>query len=583
MSRSVEVKVPDIGDFADVEVIEVLVSPGDTIAVEQSLITVESDKASMEIPSSAAGVVESVAVSVGDKVAEGALVLTLRASAEEGGAMPSSASPKAAAAAPAAAARPAASAAASSSPAVASPPAAPAPAATDGGTVTIVIPDIGDFDGVEVIELLVAVGDSVAVEQSLLTVESDKASMEIPSSSAGTVSRLLVKIGDSVAKGTPIAELTQSAGAATPATRPGEAIAAPPPAAPAASAPATADPESAAKPTTAAAAATGTVSRSQPVPHDPADTSRIIKPHASPSVRGFARELGVDLHDVSGSGPKQRILRDDVSAFVKRALAAGPRSAGAAPASAGADGAALGLIPWPKVDFAKFGPVERRDLSRIKKISAANLHRNWVMIPHVTNHDDADITDLEAFRKLLNAENEKSGAKVTMLAFLVKACVAALKKFPEFNASLDGDQLVLKNYWHIGVAADTPNGLVVPVIRDADQKGVMAIAAEMSALAKKARDGKISPAEMQGGTFSISSLGGIGGRYFTPIINAPEVAILGVCRADTQPMWDGRQFSPRLILPLSLSWDHRVIDGAAAARFNAYLGQVLSDFRRTML
>ncbi|MBC9908339.1 dihydrolipoyllysine-residue acetyltransferase, partial [Achromobacter xylosoxidans] len=302
-------------------------------------------------------------------------------------------------------------------------------------------------------------------------------------------------------------------------------------------------------------------------------------PHASPSVRKFARELGVNLSKVKGSGPKDRITADDVRGFVKQALAAGPVAA----TGGSADGAALGLLPWPKVDFTKFGPIEAKPLSRIKKISGANLHRNWVMIPHVTNNDEADITDLEALRVTLNKENEKSGIKVTMLAFLIKAVVAALKKFPEFNASLDGDNLVLKQYYHIGFAADTPNGLVVPVIRDADKKGILQIAQEMTDLSKKARDGKISPAEMQGGCFSISSLGGIGGTSFTPIINAPEVAILGVSRSAHKPVWDGKQFVPRLIVPLSLSYDHRVIDGASAARFNAYLGALLADFRRIAL
>jgi pyruvate dehydrogenase E2 component (dihydrolipoamide acetyltransferase) len=310
-------------------------------------------------------------------------------------------------------------------------------------------------------------------------------------------------------------------------------------------------------------------------------------PHASPSVRRFARELGVPLAEVQGSGPKGRITLEDVQGFVKGVMAGDARTqAQAAKAPAAAAGGGVGgleLLPWPKVDYAKFGPVERKDLGRIKKISGANLHRNWVVIPHVTNHDDADITELEAFRVLLNKENEKSGVKVTMLAFLIKACVAALKKFPEFNASLDGEQIVLKRYFHVGFAADTPNGLVVPVIRDADQKGVLQISQEMSELAKKARDGKLGPADMTGGCFSISSLGGIGGTYFTPIINAPEVAILGVCRSQTRPVWDGKAFQPRLILPLSLSWDHRVIDGAAAARFNAYLGAVLADFRRVLL
>jgi pyruvate dehydrogenase E2 component (dihydrolipoamide acetyltransferase) len=319
-------------------------------------------------------------------------------------------------------------------------------------------------------------------------------------------------------------------------------------------------------------------------PHEPASPNGSL-PHASPSVRKFARELGVPLEEVKGTGPKGRITQEDVQAFTKSVMAGDARTkAAAAKAPAGAGGGeALGLIPWPKVDFAKFGPIERKERPRIKKISAANLHRNWVMIPHVTNHDDADITELEAFRVQMNKENEKAGIKLTMLGFLMKACVAALKKFPDFNSSLDGEELVLKSYYHIGFAADTPNGLMVPVIKDADKKGVVQIAQETAELAKKAREGKLSPAEMSGATFTISSLGGIGGRYFTPIINAPEVAILGVCKSQTEPVWDGKQFQPRLRLPLSLSWDHRVIDGASAARFNAYLGQILADFRRVLL
>jgi pyruvate dehydrogenase E2 component (dihydrolipoamide acetyltransferase) len=316
-------------------------------------------------------------------------------------------------------------------------------------------------------------------------------------------------------------------------------------------------------------------------------------PHASPSVRKFARELGVPIDEVKGSGPKGRITQDDVHAFTKAVMAGTTQTktqAAKAPAASGGDGAALGLIPWPKVDFAKFGPIERKEMGRIKKISGANLLRNAIMIPAVTNHDDADITELEAFRVLTNLENEKAAktginasVKVTMLAFLIKACVAALKKFPDFNSSLDGDALVYKNYWHIGFAADTPNGLMVPVLKDADQKGVLQISQEMGELAKKAREGKLSPAEMSGATFTISSLGGIGGRYFTPIINAPEVAILGVCKSQMEPVWNGKEFVPRLMLPLSLTWDHRVIDGASAARFNAYLGQILGDFRRVLL
>jgi len=319
--------------------------------------------------------------------------------------------------------------------------------------------------------------------------------------------------------------------------------------------------------------------------HQPGAAVATALPHASPSVRRYARELGVPLSEIKGSGPKGRITQADVQGFVKGVMAGTAQTAAmakATPAAAGG-GAFPGLLPWPQVDFSKFGPVERKPLSRIKKISGANLHRNWVVIPHVTNHDDADITDLEAFRVQLNKENEKAGIKVTMLAFMIKAAVAALKKFPEFNASLDGDELVLKSYFHIGFAADTPNGLVVPVIKDADQKGIFQISQEMGDLAKKARDGKLGPADMSGGCFSISSLGGIGGRYFTPIINAPEVAIMGVCRSTMEPRWDGKQFAPRLILPLSLSWDHRVIDGAAAARFNVYFASLLADFRRIAL
>ncbi|MFY3163435.1 dihydrolipoyllysine-residue acetyltransferase [Achromobacter xylosoxidans] len=436
--------------------------------------------------------------------------------------------------------------------------------------VQIKVPDIGDFKEVEVIEVLVAVGDTIKAEQSLITVESDKASMEIPASQGGVVKEVKVKVGDKVAKGSVVVVVEGSAPAAAAA-----------PAAKAEAAPARSE-APAAKAEAPAAPATPAVG-SRPAPAAALEDANLKPgqlPHASPSVRKFARELGVNLSKVKGTGPKDRITADDVRGFVKTALASG-----AAPAAAGgsADGAALGLLPWPKVDFTKFGPIEAKPLSRIKKISGANLHRNWVMIPHVTNNDEADITDLEALRVTLNKENEKSGIKVTMLAFLIKAVVAALKKFPEFNASLDGDNLVLKQYYHIGFAADTPNGLVVPVIRDADKKGILQIAQEMTDLSKKAREGKISPAEMQGGCFSISSLGGIGGTSFTPIINAPEVAILGVSRSSHKPVWDGKQFVPRLIVPLSLSYDHRVIDGAAAARFNAYLGALLADFRRIAL
>jgi pyruvate dehydrogenase E2 component (dihydrolipoamide acetyltransferase) len=555
----VEVKVPDIGDFKDVEIIELLVKPGDTVAAEQSLLTVESDKASMEIPSSHAGVVKELKVALGDKVNQGTLVLLLEAA---GGA----------AAAPAPAAAPAAAAPAAA-PAAAATPAAPAPApAAASGPVDVFVPDIGDFDEVAVIEVFVKPGDAVKVEQSLITVESDKASMEIPSSHAGVVAEMKVKVGDKVKKGSLIAVLQGAAGS-MPAAAPAPA---------AGSTAASASPAPASTPVTDRSAPTAALP-----PHEPTAPKGAL-PHASPSIRRAAREIGVPLAEVQGTGPKGRITQDDLNGFVKGVMAgavqtAAQKAKAPAAAVAGGGGAFPGLLAWPQVDFAKFGPVERKDLSRIKKISGANLHRNWVVIPHVTNHDDADITELEAFRVQTNKENEKSGIKVTMLAFLIKASVAALKKFPEFNASLDGDQLVLKQYFHIGFAADTPNGLMVPVIKDADKKGIFQISQEMGELAKKARDGKLSPAEMSGGCFSISSLGGIGGRYFTPIINAPEVSILGVCKSSTEPRWDGKQFVPRLILPLSLSWDHRVIDGAAAARFNAYLGQILADFRRVLL
>ncbi len=446
-------------------------------------------------------------------------------------------------------------------------------------TAAIQVPDIGDFDTVEVIEVLVKVGDSVKAEQSLITVESDKASMEIPSSQGGIVKSIDVKVGDKVKQGSVVVHLEiGSAGTAAPAPAPA-AVAAP---APAPVVPAVTASVAVAPP---AQVASPSVTVAPPPNQAPAAGKLEIPvstgglPHASPSVRKFARELGVDLTLVKGSGPKSRITQEDVQGFVKAALAG---NAGGAASNASLGGG-LDLLPWPKVDFTKFGAITPQPLSRIKKISGANLHRNWVMIPHVTNNDEANITDLEALRLVLNKENEKSGVKVTMLAFLIKACVAALKKFPEFNASIDGDQLILKQYYHIGFAADTPNGLVVPVIRDADKKGIIELAQESSDLAKKARDGKLSPSEMQGGCFSISSLGGIGGTHFTPIINAPELAILGVSRSFMKPVWDGKQFGPQLTLPLSLSYDHRVIDGAAAARFNAYLCTLLADFRRIAL
>ncbi len=519
-----EVTVPDIGDFKEVEVIEVLVKPGDAIVAEQSLITVESDKATMEIPAPGAGVVRELRIKVGDKVAQGSPILLLEESAV-------------------------------AAPALAAAAAAPAvPAAPTADPMLVKVPDIGDFKDIEVIEVLVKPGDTVAKEQSLITLESDKATMEIPSPAAGVVQEIRLKTGDKVSEGAAILVLKASAGAlAAPAVLVVAAVPGTP----------------------VAAAATR-----PPVPVEPQDATH-AKPHASPSVRKFARELGVDLARVKGSGPNGRILHSDVQAYVKGALSAVP-----APAQAAKGGALPFNLPaWPDVDFAKFGPVEAKPLTRLQKLSGPNLHRNWVSIPHVTQFDEADITDLEAFRKSNTAQTEKQGFKLTMLAFMIKACVTALRQHPNLNASLDrnGENLVVKKYYNIGVAVDTPDGLVVPVVRDADRKGVFDVARELGEISRLAREKKLKPGDMQGGTFSISSLGGIGGTAFTPIINAPEVAILGVSKSALRPVWTGKEFSPRLMLPLALSYDHRVIDGAAAARFTAYLASVLGDIRRTLL
>lgn len=437
------------------------------------------------------------------------------------------------------------------------------------GVKDVVVPDIGDFKDVPVIEILVKVGDTVKAEDSLITVESDKATMEIPSPGAGVIKELKVKIGDVVNSGSLIAVMEEGGASAAAEAPKAEKVAEAPKAAPAPAAPAA-----------QAAPAPSELNTPAPPPPPPAASPAGDKPHASPSVRKFARELGVDLSRVSATGPKGRILHEDVQNFVKQALAGG---AAAAPAGAGGGGAGLNLLPWPKVDFTKFGEIETVPLSRIKKISGANLHRNWVMIPHVTQYEDADVTELEEFRKSTNDSLAKSGVKLTMLGFIIKACVSALKKYPDFNSSLDGDNLVLKRYYNIGFAADTPNGLMVPVIKNADKKGVIDIAHELGDLSAQARDGKLKPADMQGATFTISSLGGIGGTMFTPIINAPEVAILGASKTVMKPVWDGKQFVPRLILPLSLSYDHRVIDGAAGARFATHLAQLLGDMRRTLL
>jgi pyruvate dehydrogenase E2 component (dihydrolipoamide acetyltransferase) len=564
MPQIVEVKVPDIGDFTDVPVIEVLVKAGDSVKAEDSLVTLESDKATMDVPAPSAGIVKDVKVKLGDKVSEGNVILTL-----EGAAASDDPKPAPPIASPAAPPKPASAAATPASPA-ATQQSAPASGATSVASqkIEVKVPDIGDFTDVPVIEVLVKAGDTVKAEDSLVTLESEKATMDVPSPSAGVISEVKVKLGDKVSEGHLIAIIdvaaAQTPAAATQAVGTQTAVKPVAPAPPPAASPAQ-------EKQTPVAATTPRI-----------DSEAFKSAHASPSVRALARELGVDLGRVKGTGPKDRVLQEDVQKFVKQVMSASSGSA-SAPAASSAGGAALGLLPWPKIDFTKFGPIEAKPLSRIKKISGANLHRNWVMIPHVTNHDDADITELEALRVTLNKENEKAGIKVTMLAFLIKVCVSALKKFPEFNASLDGDNLVFKQYYNVGFAADTPNGLMVPVIKNADQKGVLAIAREMGELSSKAREGKLGPSDMQGGCFSISSLGGIGGTYFTPIINAPEVAILGVCRSTTRPVWDGKQFVPRLILPLSLSYDHRVVDGAAAARFNTYLIALLGDMRRSLL
>jgi pyruvate dehydrogenase E2 component (dihydrolipoamide acetyltransferase) len=524
MSGLIDIKVPDIGDFKDVPVIEVFIKPGDKVKAEDPLVALESDKATMEVPSPRDGVVKSVVVKVGDKVSEGAVIVQFEGAGAEQ---------------------------AETRPVVSAP---PSPVSAPGGVAEVRVPDIGDFKDVPVIEIFVKAGDSVKAEDPLIALESDKATMEVPAPLSGTVREIKVNTGDKVSEGSIILVLATSGSAAGTG----------------ASAPSPVPASTSLAPAAAPVAAVG----------GGIDEKAFALAYAGPAVRKLARELGVDLGKVKGSGNHGRVLREDVEASHKGGAA--PAKPQAAAASGGGVGG-IDLLPWPKVDFAKYGPVERKELGRIKKISAANLHRNWVVIPHVTTHDEADITDLEQFRVTMNKELEKSGVKLSLLPFMVKAAVAALQKFPEFNASLDGDTLVYKNYWHIGFAADTPNGLMVPVIRDADKKSLPEIAKEMNALAKVAREGKIKPDQMQGGTFSISSLGGIGGIYFTPIINAPEVAIMGVCKGYwKQHSSDGKTSNWRLTLPLSLSWDHRVIDGAAAARFNVYFANVLADLRRVL-
>jgi pyruvate dehydrogenase E2 component (dihydrolipoamide acetyltransferase) len=543
MSQIIEVKVPDIGDFSDVPVIDLFVKVGDNIKVDDAIATLESDKATMDVPSTVEGVVKEVLVQLGSRVSEGAILIKV-----ESGAAAAAPAPQAAAPAPVAA------------PAAAAPAAAPA---AGGGVVEVKVPDIGDFSDVPVIDLFVKVGDSIKVDDAIATLESDKATMDVPSTVAGVVKEVLVQLGSKVSEGAVLIKVESASAASTPAAAPQAAAPAPAAAAPA---PVAAAP--------AAAPAAAALTPALPIGS---------KVHASPSVRAYARELGVDLSKVPATGPKSRIVKEDLTKYVK-AVMSGAISGPVASAGGGiSGGGTLDLLPWPKVDFAKFGEIEVKPLSRIKKISGQNLSRNWVMIPAVTYHEDADITDLEAFRVQLNKENEKTGNKLTMLAFLIKACVKAMQRFPEFNASLDGDNLVLKKYFNIGFAADTPNGLVVPVVKNADKKGVFEIAKETGELAKLARDGKLKPADMSGACFTISSLGGIGGTYFAPIVNAPEVAILGVNKSAMKPVWDGKQFVPRLTLPLSLTADHRVIDGALATRFNVYVAELLADMRRMIV
>lgn len=526
-----EVHVPDIGGD-EVEVTEIMVAVGDSIEEEQSLLTVEGDKASMEVPAPFAGTLKEIKVAAGDKVTTGSLIMVFEVAGSG---------------APAA-------------PAAVEAPVAAAPAASAAKEVNV--PDIGG-DEVEVTEIMVAVGDTVEEEQSLITVEGDKASMEVPAPFAGTVKEIKIAAGDKVSTGSLIMvfEVAGAAPAPAPAVAPAQAAA--PAAAPKAEAPAAAAP-----------ATTGDFQENNEYAH------------ASPVVRRLAREFGVNLSKVKGSGRKSRILKEDVQAYVKDALKRLESGAGAA-ASGKGDGAALGLLPWPKVDFSKFGETEVQKLSKIKKISGANLHRNWVMIPHVTQWDNADITELEAFRKEQNAIEAKkdTGMKITPLVFIMKAAAKALEAFPAFNSSLseDGESIILKKYVNIGIAVDTPNGLVVPVFKDVNKKGIYELSEELMAVSKKARAGKLTAADMQGGCFTISSLGGIGGTAFTPIVNAPEVGILGVSKSEMKPVWNGKEFEPRLQLPLSLSYDHRVIDGAEGARFITFLNAALSDIRRLVL
>lgn len=564
---SKQIQIPDIGSD-EVTVTEVMVNVGDTISVDQSIINVEGDKASMEVPAPEAGVVKEILVKVGDKVSTGTPMLVLEAA----GAAPAADEPTAP---------------------VADAPTAPvvATAPTASAIVEVNVPDIGG-DEVNVTEIMVAVGDTITEEQSLITVEGDKASMEVPAPFGGVVKEILVKSGDKVSTGSLIMRF-EVLGAA-PAASASASTSAPQTAAPAttaqepqAAAPATTAqaPQAAAPDTTAQAAQSNNNVSGLSQEQVEASTGYA---HATPVIRRLAREFGVNLDKVKGTGRKGRIVKEDIEAYVKTAVKAYESGATAQATGNGvANGAGLGLLPWPKVDFSKFGEIEEVELSRINKISGANLHRNWVIIPHVTHFDKADITDLEAFRKEQNAlaEKQKLGVKITPVVFIMKAVAKALEAYPRFNSSIteDAQRLILKKYINIGVAVDTPNGLVVPVFKNVNKKGIIELSRELMEVSKKAREGKLTASDMQGGCFTISSLGGIGTTHFAPIVNAPEVAILGVSKSSMEPVWNGKEFAPRLILPMSLSFDHRVIDGADGARFISYLGSVLADLRRLVM
>jgi pyruvate dehydrogenase E2 component (dihydrolipoamide acetyltransferase) len=561
MANLIDIIVPDVGG-EEVEVIEVLVTEGESVDAEASIVTVESDKASMDIPCENPGTIKSLKVKVGDKIKQGDVLGQMESGSSEAAAEDST--EKAETTAPEEKAEPEKAEAAPEEKQAAAPASSGAPKVID-----VTVPDIGDASDVDIIELLVAVGDTVEPEDGLITLETDKATMDVPAPEAGKIVSLAVKVGDKVSEGSLVLTLEVAGSASAPeASAPTESASS----ASANSAPAASEPER----------------KAPPVPHHPSAGGNVStgKVHASPSVRRLAREFGVDLAQVQGSGRKNRVLKEDVQSYVKYELSRPKMNPGSS-AGTGNTGGGLQVLAQPKVDFAKFGEVEEVPLTRIQKLSGPNLHRNWVTIPHVTQFDEADITDLEAFRKEQNAiaEKRKLGVKITPLVFMMKAVADALKEFPEFNSSLSesGEALVMKKYYHIGIAVDTPNGLVVPVVRDVDKKGIMEISKELMEISVKARDGKLKATDMQGSCFTISSLGGIGGTAFTPIVNAPDVAILGVSKSEMKPKWNGKDFEPRLMLPLSLSYDHRVIDGALAARFSVHVSGALSDLRRILL